>query len=396
MMRAAFRRRVSPIERLFTLLHEMDHPFSNQVVLEGTGVLDEARWQEAVHAACEANPGSRLVQRGVSRWASWVDSGKAAPIRFVDGTGWSGYGPEGASFLCDPLPFKSSHSSEVLLVEGNPLRVVFRVLHAVMDGRGTLLWMEDIFRALRCEPLKGATCTLNDEQFLSDLDIPKRWDRKSRNCLAPTGAADGDDSGNVWKRVRLDGRFVKLLPQVVLAMAKETRKQGETNVCFNIPADLRYRQPGIRSTANLGHRFVVQVPPDATVDSIQQQIFEKLRNVAWESHALFFLYYIPLGLMKYILRRIRKRNLRSGLHSSTGTISYPGKLPIENFQGGGFTAKTGFLIPPSMEGKPLFAVLSNCDDAVEMLISMPKTLASNGRLEEFLAGVVSQLEPIPP
>lgn len=393
-MKPAFHRRVTTLERVFTLLHDMAPPFATQLVLEGSGELDLSRWETAVAAACEANPGSRLVYKGCWRWATWVDSGAPAPVRLIDGNGWSGHGPEGAPFLRNPLPFKTTNSCEVLLVAGNPPRVVFRCLHAVMDGRGTLYWVEDIFRALRGEPLIGAHSMINDEEFSDDLKIPNRQDRKTRRYGAPTGAADGVEQGNVWRRARLDGRFTKLLPLVALAMAKAARKRGEEDVCFNVPADLRFLKPHIRSTANLSCRFILDIPPEATVDSLQKQIFVKMRNMSRESRFMNLLSQLPLGVLKYIFVRVRKRNLGNGLYYSSGTITYPGKLPMAAFQGGGFGARTGFFIPPDMEGKPLFAVLAHCGDGVEIVASAPKPLATNGRLEDYLHDVVSCLKTL--
>ncbi len=154
-MQSNFSRKVSPFERIFLLLAMMDCPFSNQLVLEGKGTLDASRWENAVQAASEANPGSRLLYKGRSSWAQWVDCGVTPPVRDFNGAHWSADGPEGAPFLSDPMPFRDGHSCEVVLLSGDPARVVFRTLHATMDGGGTLVWVEDIFRALRGEPLIG-------------------------------------------------------------------------------------------------------------------------------------------------------------------------------------------------------------------------------------------------
>ncbi|MDA8142257.1 MAG: hypothetical protein M0036_26725 [Desulfobacteraceae bacterium] len=390
-----FYRKVSPIERVFTLLHEMDKPFSNQVVLEGTGVLDVSRWEKAVAAACEANPGSRLVYRGISRWAKWVDSGVAAPIVQVDGSHWDALSSDGAPFLLTSLPFKETHSCEVVLLTGNPLRVVFRTLHATMDGRGTQLWIEDIFRALRGEPLLGASSSINDAEFVAGLSAPKRWERKKRNCLAPTGPIDGSEPGNVWRRTRVKGKFSKLLPQVAIAIGKEARKQGPCNVCFNVPVDLRARAGAARSTANLTRRIILYIPPDATPESVQQHMLEKLNDMSRDPEILKIAYYIPLKWIELFFVRFRKRNLGSGWYYSTGTLSNLGRLPIEAYEGGGFKADTGFYIPPGTEGKPLFVTLAGCGEFIEVIISMPKTLASNGRIDQLLDRIVSQLKPNP-
>ena len=392
-MQSNFSRKVSPFERIFLLLAMMDCPFSNQLVLEGTGTLDASRWENAVQAASEANPGSRLLYKGRSSWAQWVDCGVTPPVRNIDGAHWSADGPEGAPFLSDPMPFRDGHSCEVVLVSGDPVRVVFRTLHATMDGGGTLVWVDDIFRALRGEPLIGSASTITDVELLSRTAYPAKREQRPRNCLAPTGCIDGEDAGFVWKRVRLAGSFSKLLPQTAVSIARQAGKQGPGEVCFNVPFDLRRRIPNIRSTANLTRRLVLNVPPDATIENVQQQMRDKLARPNGDSNLLKLFCYTPLGWIKHLFNAIRRKNLRSGRFHSTGSISNLGQLPIESFRGGGFEAQTGFFIPPGTEAKPFFMTLAGCGNGVEMVVSMPKVLANNGRLERFISRIASDLKP---
>lgn len=373
----------------------MDNPFSNHMVLEGSGRFDAALWEKAVQAASEANPGSRLIYKGCSGWARWVDSGLAPPVRYLNDTGWSGRDPQGAGFLCDPLPMKSSHTCEVVLVDGNPLRVVLRTLHATMDGGGTILWARDIFRALRGEPLVGSSSTITDFELLAQTQYPTRWKGKPRRYPAPTGPADGGDKGCVWKRVTLRGKFPKLLPQVAWAVAQETRKLGPAQVCFNVPMDLRRRLPGVLSTANLSRRIELHVPPDATVDMLQQQLLIKLKNPNANLKLLKIFEYVPLGGVAYLFKFLRQRSLRTGVYHSTGSISHFGRLPLAAFQGGGFKAATGFFIPPGTEAKPFFMSLAICGEKMELVTCMPNCLASNGRLDRFVDNVAGALKPCP-
>jgi hypothetical protein len=46
--------------------------------------------------------------------ARWVDTGKSAPVRLVDGSQWSGWDPKGAPFLRDPLDTREGPTCEVL------------------------------------------------------------------------------------------------------------------------------------------------------------------------------------------------------------------------------------------------------------------------------------------
>lgn len=378
---------------MFMVFAAIDPPFCNQMVLEGTGVLDEPLWKKAVEAACEANPGSRLVYRGLWKWAKWVDTGVAAPIRVIDGSGWSGYDSDTAPFLFDPFPHKTSHTCEVQLINGNKPRVAFRSHHAAMDGVGTLLWALDVFRALRNEPLVGTPSTTTDKELLESIGFPKKAYPKPVNCLSPIGFADGNASGFCWKRTTLEGKFSKLLPQLALAIAREARKQGQGNVLIAVPVDLRRRVPGTASTANLTRRVLLNVPVNATIDSLQEEMQKLLNNLGGDPVFSSLVSYTPLPWMKRLFIKSRYKNREKGFFQDSGTISNLGRLPIESLKGGGFEAETSFFIPPEMEFKPFFITLTGAGNKVEMITALPNVLATNGRLDNFIANTTAELKP---
>jgi hypothetical protein len=394
-MKATYERKVSPVERLFTVIASTDPPFCNTMIVEGTGAFDATLWKKAVDAACEANPGSRLVYKGRWIWSKWVDSGVAAPIRFVDGSKWSGYEPDGAPFLLDPIPFKTSHTSEVLVLNGGPTRIVFRTLHAIMDATGTLKWVHDIFRALRNEPLVGSPSTITDDAFVASLKLPNEKPQKRENCLTPTGPPDGEEPGFTWKRVVMEGKFSKLLPQLALATAKEARKQGAGIVRIAVPHDFRRRVPDPGTTANLSRRFFIDIPPDATIDSIAQQLKDNLANLNGDARfSTFFAYSVPTALLRYSTLSSQNRARRNAFYTDSGTISNGGMLPIDVLRGGGFETKKFFFLPPLMQTKPVFLSTIGYENTLEIVAAMPKALASNGRLEQFISNIVSELNPV--
>ena len=144
-----YSRQLSSTERAYVVYNECCPPFLNQLFWEGTGHFDLPKWREAVKIASEANPGSRVVVKGVVSFARLVDTGKTPPVIEVDGSHWDGLGPEGApAKLSETMnPFEGP-TSEVVLIHGNPLRIVFRTMHATMDGRGTVTWV--IWSSSRC------------------------------------------------------------------------------------------------------------------------------------------------------------------------------------------------------------------------------------------------------
>ena len=171
----SFSRPLCRTERVYLLFDEFCPGFANQFFLEGTGVLDQAKWQKAVAIASEANPGTRLVLKGHLMFSHWVDSGVTPKVREVDGSAWDGLSPENApAFLTESLSPWEGPTCEVVLVHGDPLRIVFKSHHAVMDGRGTLTWLEDIIRAL------NGMDPLGSNSRITELGMCKSFQKEGR------------------------------------------------------------------------------------------------------------------------------------------------------------------------------------------------------------------------
>ena len=381
-------------ERQYLIMDRLCTPFVNQPILEGTGVLDRNRWRAAVEKASAANPGTRLVLKGIPGFRRWVDSGICPPVREVDGSKWNGFDQNGAPFLQTQLPYRQGPTCEVLLIQGDPPRIAFRTLHAAIDGRGTMIWMEDIFNALRGDPLIGSTSSLPDYKVMRSfqektiLPVPSE-------CPGPTGSPDGNEPGFEWRRKDLPGRFSKLLPRVALLVADEVRRHSKEKVRLSVAVDLRPRVNNIRSTANLVGFIFIEILPGHTVlmiaEDISHQLSERREGMRLKYDVLnkFF----PLWYMRNMMLKTVNFQYTSNRFFHTGLISNIGKMPMEKYTGGGFHATNGFWIPPPNKFLPVFVVLSGTTKGVSLTATMPGVFSTQGRIDKFMdnleAGILS-------
>ena len=390
-----YRRALSFNERFFLATDRVTPPFCNQMIYEGEGVFNVEQWIKAVDIASKANPGSRVVLKGSLSLSRWIDSGTAPRLRIVDGHNWSGTGDEGAPFLREYLdPFKGP-SCEVVLINGDIPRVAFRTHHSVMDGRGTIHWAGDIFRVLRGEDPLGS------DSILTDYDLAMSFNKEGRfpppqEFIAPTGTADREGNGVTWKRVELDGRFKNLLPQLAVLIASEARRHRDGKIRLTIPVDLRQRNPELKSTGNLTNTIYIEIPEDATVESVAKEI-------AWQIdhfydcriyHRERLMSHVPLWIMTRELKKIIKQKHAAGLYHNSGIISNLGRLDMNRFSGGGFTATSWFAVPPCQEVVPFFMVLAGTTAFANLMVGMPRVLASNERLDEFIKNITSGLAAV--
>lgn len=389
-----YTRKMSYNERLFAAADRICPPVVNQLFFDGAGYFDTSRWRDAVRAASEVNPGSRLLLRGILGNSRWIDSGIAPSVIDVDGNGWDGCGPESAPFLLEKMDIHKGPLCQVLLIHGSTPRVCFRTHHAVMDGRGTLTWAGDIFRVLRGEEPEGTYSDTTDFNLARSVrhDYRKPFPRDS---IAPSGKAHGWESGVTWRRITFPGRFKNVLGQVALLTAQHAWQFSDGPVRFSIPVDLRPHVPGLRSTANLSIAIYIEVRPDSTPEGISADIKKQLVE---KSECLIDRYdplicHMPLWMLTATGRTLKFYNNLRRKYGVSGIISNMAQVPLEVFKGAGFTATAFWGIPPAFENVPYFMGIAYSDRALQLILTMPKVLANNNRINTMLENIKNGLVP---
>ncbi|NLV68807.1 MAG: hypothetical protein GXY14_14140 [Spirochaetes bacterium] len=379
--------------RLWVAADMIDPPFANQLIFDGSGAFELDKLENAISMASAANPGSRYVLRGMLGSSRWVDSGVTPRLRVVDGAGWDGMGPEGApACLRESLSVASGPSCEVVVITGSPLRIVFRSHHGIMDGRGTLTWAEDIFRALRGEPVTGSDPMLCEYDL---LNISKGKIERAISYLygAPTGRATGTGGGLTWRRVIAGGCYSSLLPKVMICVARQVWKFSDENARFGISVDMRSRGEGLRTTNNLTNAFYIDFGPDMKYDELGRIISRRQYNREDGTFTLEdrLICHTPLSLLAFIMKREVQAHHRSGMYRYSAFVSNMGRVNVQPFSGGGFTATAFWGIPPGLGMVPLFLGVAGHVDCVELVASMPQVLADGGRLDKFMRDIVDEL-----
>jgi len=384
-----FSKPVTAIEKFYIALDSLYRPFVNQLVLHGRGRFDHGLLAAALERAAEANPGITLrTQRRLGRMR-WVP-GPGPRFSVHEATEWEARSGEGAPFLELPLDPHAGPSCELQLIEsGEDSYLVFRSLHATMDGSGTRLWAEEVFRALRGEPLLGSDCTETDIEFAAGLN-DEPFEMPPEDALHPCGAWDrAAGSSRHWTRVSIEeARTDHVLARIATALARQTARHGSGEpgvVRINIPADLRVFHPEKRSTGNLIGAVFEEVGSEDSVEVIAERVKQRLRK---REHARFprtynLLRWIPLRRMRILVREGAGRARRTGLQQFSATVSYLGDFPPEPFSTSGFTPRAAFFIPPVAQ-QGCFVTGTRMHGRTELLVAMPAALSSRERGAELV------------
>lgn len=390
-------RPVSALERYSLVLNDL-YRYHVDGILEGDGHVDADMLQVAVNMAADANPAIRVRLRGLLIWSRWVDSGIAPQVRLLPLADWDGKSEQGAEFLQQRLDNRGA-VADVLLVpcRDGKTRIVFRTLHAAIDGRGFLHWVSEVCRALRGEPLLGSSSRLTDLDIQARYadEIPEEPAAAPSQCipvLQPAPVGERGELAYVWRRVVVPQMVPQLLPRTAVFLAEWARRQQSGDVGFTIPVDYRGLRTDEMGLGNLTGYVRLTVPEGATARQLMVQLGQRLKAKAdcRQFPGIRTLLWLPVW---YMLRQLRPK-VDAILHEvspalPTGGIVSMGNVSADTYSFPGFQAQMLYGIPGAV-GK-LNVVFLNYPDFTVISFSAPSSYNRNGQLDALAAAYANQL-----
>ncbi|WP_405134724.1 peptide synthetase [Nocardia sp. NBC_01388] len=383
---STFRRPISPTELMYFPMRELAPPFLMQLAIEGTGGLDAEELRRAVAVASEANPGARLVREG----KYWVDNGQAPAVRAVPHV-LEYPALEGDPVLNSPIGPTSAATAEVLLLTADPVTVIFRVFHGVMDGMGMVMWATDVLRALRGQEPIGAADPVADEELVRKVGAPgrpalmlPRW----RSALG-TGRQDAGQPRHLLRHRTINATGPGAMVRVAAILADE----GGPVSRIMIPVDLRRHDPELRSTGNLALPLFLDASPG--VDWKQLNADKKIglqeRRELNQMEAAR-LSNVPPAAGKVLLRSLNWAGARLGRNLASATVSHMGRYDFEDMAVPGFTPTSVRVLPQHSVAMPLLFGLTEGGGRTELTVSARSGRGIPARLDALLDRIVTTLE----
>ncbi len=377
-------RPLSPTERFNLVINEVCR-YNVDAFVEGTGTLTREELQRAVDIAAAANPGTRVRLKGVLGFCKWVDSGIAPEVIEAPSSAWDGESELHSEFL--QQKFDALHGGpvcDIILMPGNPMRIMFRVLHAAMDARGLQYFVHEIFKVLRNEPIAGSNSTLIDYDVADRYkdQIPEQPPVKACIPVIPRSKLSDKPLRYVWRHVVINNNVSNILPKLAVFLAQYARKNQSGNVGFTIPVDLRGLRADIQTTANMTGYLRLNIDEGDTPRTVMQHLNQRIRDHAdcVSLDALKKLRWVPISFMASQLRK--KMNDWLDSLPSGGLVSL-GLFKPEDFTCPQFHGTRCIGIPGSV-GK-MNVVIMNHHDHTSVIFSTPAVYNSEGQLDQLIA-----------
>lgn len=373
-----------------------DSPRENTLILEGHGNIDAAELQQAIKKASAVNPGSHLRLRGNSFTARWSTDGEIAQVREINNSEWDGRSSKGSGFIYEkPLLIRKGISCEFIIVRNNTLNktfLIFRNLHAVMDGMGCMHFLREVFKALNGEPLVGSNASFRETDLMQFVGGEKneQVDFKSKSAYA-TGGVEGDEIGDAWQRVTLDGSIPWILARVSGIIAEHATALSDRVARIAVPVSLRRHMPEIQSTMNYSSMVYVDLRKGEGMAHFQKRLHKALnkKSDTFYVRVAVLAKLLPMALMDRLVCRNKKTYLADRIFE-TAVVSDLGVFKSSEFSYKSFQLRDFYGVP--IAGNT-FCLLSAVDNRVSITLGMPKVYAGNGRLAQLANLIKDKLLP---
>lgn len=391
-----YRRKLSGIERYSLVINEIHH-YNVDAIIVGHGTMEVETLRRAVVTAATVNPGVRVRLKSFLGFTQWVDSGVAPEVKVVDAPHWDFCSEQGADFLLERFdPLAGGAIADVVLVRAQgKIALVFRALHAAMDGRSAAYWIADVFRALRGEPLIGGESTLTDfevaarysDKFVDDKNnADKQADTlgPEYSSVVPPSSEREKKVSYIWRAISIPRNVSNILPRAAVFLAQYARRQGEVAVGFTIPVDYRGLRVEANSNGNLTGYVRVNVGPEDTPRTVMQQLNQQIRTYADCKWPLLAkpLRWIPLKFIKMkLIGGIDTLLYTANREIPTGGLVSMGSWDPQLCTTPDFTADYMLGIPGAV-GK-LNVLVVNLPSSTMVTFSAPKNYNLNGQIDRL-------------
>lgn len=390
-------RKVSALERYSLVLHKL-YRYHVDGILEGRGTVNVADLQTAVNMAAEKNPAIRVRLKGVLGFSRWVDSGVAPQVRAIPSSLWDGRSEVHASFLLEPLPvLQGGPIADVLVVPcaDGYTRIVFRTVHAAIDGRGFMHWVDEVCKAMRAETLTGSWSTLTDldvqAQYAAELAPEEPALPVSCLPVVEPSPAPYQPLAYIWRRVELPGNQAQLLTKAAAFFGDWIRQREAGEVGFTIPVDYRGLRTPELGMGNLTGYLRLTVPEGASPRALMKQLLTKIQaKVDCRTFPnIKTLLWIPVW---YMLRQLRPK-VDTILYTRTpalptGGLVSMGLIHPSTYSFPGFDVSAFYGIPGAV-GK-LNMVFVNTPVSTVVSFAAPQQYNLDGQLDRLLERFAQQ------
>lgn len=354
-------RKSSCTELLYNDMQDVMHTYASQYVMKIKTLNDEKKLEEAINSAIRYNSGTNMSLKGRRLY----DAEKAVKIKHVTVKEKDLFQSD---FLNGKIDFRSESVQAFIVRHGGDKYFVIRVSHAVMDGKGGMMLIENIFNCMNRKKMMKYDNLLTERELVKRL--PHRSKRESKiPKLQPINARRIEHYTPRRRVLSLTGYSEAIVAKLARIFADEFE---ETEVRLMIPCDLRRHCKGERHCGNLVLPIMLRVNKEDDVQAINGKLLMGLKNkdeLNIRNTSYYCYNYLP-GFVRHLLIKtmvlFAKKTRR---FSIAGVISYLGKVDFEVMQSKNLRISSFISIPPAEPLGPFVVLITEYNNTTQIAIS---------------------------
>lgn len=373
-----FKRDISPNEKIYIQSQEIYTTFAIQFIIDFDGILDKEKFEKAVKKAGDFCPGARVTLKG----NQWVDTQVTTPIFYIKDD-FDGYDFSKLDIFKKKIDVKRNPVTEIYVLS-SVNKIIFRAFHGAMDGQGALIWVKNIFKALRGEKLSVAKSEQTDLGFVK-LVNGKKFDnglKFNKSLFKDRRKLKNHES--YWKRLSIEGRFSGVIGKITKVL---TESFHEENNKFLIPVDMRRHSKNIIATGNLTLPIFLNTHKGEGWKELNAKMIDSLKD-----NKELNLKNADFGWLTNLPRKVLGNSIRLLIlyqnfiqkHMIGGIISFLGDIQLKSFSFDDFEAKVFYSMPVQQPLSPLSIVIAQTDKKMEILVSYYEDIIKEEECDEIL------------
>lgn len=377
-----FVRRISCNELLYADMQDVLHSYAFQYVMEIKSLKSEKKLEQALNAAIEFNSGSNLLLKR----KSFYDVGH--PIRLkrvtiLDKELWS------SDFFNEKVDYRQESILAYIALHNNKKYFVLKISHAAMDGKGSLLLVNNIFRFMNNEKMEQYDNLITDRELVRQLPHKAKTESKFPK-LKPKNAKIICHFKQSIKVVKLDGYVNSIVAKIARILADEFK---EKEVRLMIPSDLRRYCGATMHCGNLVLPIMLKVDKNDDISTINGKMLMGLKNkdeLNIKNTSYFCYMHLPRFVRHSIIRLATFYAGKFRRFSIAGVISYLGRVNLDSLQSDNLKISSFASVPPAEPLGPFVVTIVEYTNTTHIVLRYYEGQYS----EEYMDNLCKQLEEI--
>ncbi len=362
-----FVRKISENELMYLDMQDLTTTFTIQYIFEYENKINTDILEQAILKTQKKYP-ALFVKANSDNWVI-NDTQTNIRIETID----SDYIFDSPIFS-EKLNSKESTFEVINLITKSSNYLIFKLSHSVFDGKGALLFLENIFDEINNIEGKDCSNSINDEDFLDNLQYSNKLIDFSKSFhLKNTPHKCKNVIFMAYRYPKYHKGIISKLACILSSAFKER------NVRFMVPTDIRRHQNNANLVSNLVLPIFIEASFDDNWQDVNTNFLCKVQNneelnICSVKH--FGYRFIPQIIRKFAINLLLKIKNSLKDFPAGGILSHLGRIELSSYSFPDNKAISFYSLPVQQPLMPFSVVISEFNNETTFVISYFKEQVS--------------------